>query len=153
MRQFFTKYKVPQPTTVIANPTLAGTEATLEGLQVGDTKYKVGGGKQLYLHNITIQTNSYVMLTCQIINQSDTAFTFDTLKTWLQTNNFINTNDCYMASGYYYYNSGSYLTIAGISYIAGDGGLSVIGKKEDNATFEHIGITTTSSFKDRIITL
>lgn len=30
-------------TTVIANPTLAGTEADLTGLQVGDTKYKVGG--------------------------------------------------------------------------------------------------------------
>ena len=33
-------------TTVVANPTLAGTEADLTGLQVGDTKYKVpaGGG-------------------------------------------------------------------------------------------------------------
>ena len=30
-------------TNVVANPTLAGTEADLEGLQVGDTKYKVGG--------------------------------------------------------------------------------------------------------------
>lgn len=30
-------------TTVVANPTLAGTEADLTGLQVGDTKYKVGG--------------------------------------------------------------------------------------------------------------
>lgn len=28
---------------VIANPTLAGTEDELTGLQVGDTKYKVGG--------------------------------------------------------------------------------------------------------------
>lgn len=33
-------------TTVVANPTLAGTEADLTGLQVGDTKYAVpqGGG-------------------------------------------------------------------------------------------------------------
>lgn len=30
-------------TTVVANPTLAGTEADLTGLQVGDTKYKIGG--------------------------------------------------------------------------------------------------------------
>ena len=29
---------------VEANPTLAGTESALEGLQVGETKYKVGGG-------------------------------------------------------------------------------------------------------------
>ena len=30
-------------TDVVANPTLAGTEDDLTGLQVGDTKYKVGG--------------------------------------------------------------------------------------------------------------
>ena len=34
---------IPTPTTVAANPTLAGTEADLTGLQIGDTKYKVGG--------------------------------------------------------------------------------------------------------------
>ena len=31
-------------TNVVANPTLVGTEADLEGLQVGDTKYKVPSG-------------------------------------------------------------------------------------------------------------
>ena len=37
---------IPAGSEVVANPTLAGTEATLEGLQVGDTKYAVpqGGG-------------------------------------------------------------------------------------------------------------
>ena len=38
-----TVYKVGG-TYVIANPTLAGTEVDLEGLQVGDTKYKVPSG-------------------------------------------------------------------------------------------------------------
>ena len=32
---------VPTPTTVVANPTMAGTEGDLTGLQVGDTKYAV----------------------------------------------------------------------------------------------------------------
>lgn len=32
-------------TTVVANPTLAGTESALTGLQVGETKYKVGGDR------------------------------------------------------------------------------------------------------------
>lgn len=41
-------------TEVVANPTLAGTEATLTGLQVGDTKYAVPGG-HLYKHNISMQ--------------------------------------------------------------------------------------------------
>ena len=39
---------------VVANPTLAGTESELSGLEVDGTKYKVGGGgSQLYQHNIT----------------------------------------------------------------------------------------------------
>ena len=33
-----------QGTTVVANPTLAGTEADLTGLQVGETKYKIPSG-------------------------------------------------------------------------------------------------------------
>ena len=37
-------YKVGGGTEVVANPTLAGTEADLTGLQVGDTKYKVPSG-------------------------------------------------------------------------------------------------------------
>lgn len=39
-------------TDVVANPTLAGTEADLTGLQVGDTKYKIpegGGGGALFI--------------------------------------------------------------------------------------------------------
>ena len=41
-------------TEVVANPTMAGTEGDLTGLQVGDTKYKVGVN-ELYLHNISIK--------------------------------------------------------------------------------------------------
>ena len=41
-----TVYKIDSSggTTVVANPTLAGTEDDLTGLQVGDTKYKVPSG-------------------------------------------------------------------------------------------------------------
>lgn len=48
--------KAEDATKVVANPTLAGTEAALEGLQVGDTKYKVeagGGGIEDYVINGT----------------------------------------------------------------------------------------------------
>ena len=47
-----TNYAIPQGTNVVANPTLAGTEANLTGLQVGDTKYAVpsgGGGNVDYV--------------------------------------------------------------------------------------------------------
>ena len=45
-------------TEVIANPTLAGTEDVLTGLQVGDTKYKVDTSQKLYEHNITMKVTS-----------------------------------------------------------------------------------------------
>ena len=38
--------------TVNANPTLAGTEAELTGLEVGNTKYKISGSTKLYKHSI-----------------------------------------------------------------------------------------------------
>ena len=40
----FLQEEIGGGTTVIANPTLAGTEADLTGLQVGETKYKVPQG-------------------------------------------------------------------------------------------------------------
>ena len=43
--------------SVVANPTLSGDEATLDGLDVDGTKYKVGGsGGKLYRHHLTITT-------------------------------------------------------------------------------------------------
>lgn len=43
---------------VVANPTLAGTESALTGLQVGNTKYAVGaGGIELYQHELTFSDN------------------------------------------------------------------------------------------------
>ena len=37
---------------VVANPTLAGTEAELNGLEVGSTKYKVRKGTTIYKHTL-----------------------------------------------------------------------------------------------------
>ena len=57
--------KAGDATKVTANPTLAGTESALEGLQVGDTKYKVeaGGNDNFFIVNIT--------------SPDDTNYTFD----------------------------------------------------------------------------
>ena len=62
--------KAGDATKVTANPTLAGTESALEGLQVGNTKYKVGGGITILDFNLTCSINySNSELSAQIINE------------------------------------------------------------------------------------
>ena len=60
-----------------ANPTLAGTEPVLEGLKLLGTDYKVGGGGDLYLHSLTINTASYSsgVYKITLLLKRDTAFT------------------------------------------------------------------------------
>lgn len=78
-----TIYGVPQPTTVVANPTLAGTEANLTGLQVGDTKYAVPtpidvvanpvlAGTESNLTGLQVGNTKYAVLTPHTINTYST---------------------------------------------------------------------------------
>ena len=62
-QELITLYKysyrlLDEESTVIANPTLSGDEATLDGLEVDGTKYKVGGSGgsevHLYEHRVNI---------------------------------------------------------------------------------------------------
>ena len=76
---------VPTPTTVVANPTMAGTEGDLTGLQVGDTKYKVGGGKKYYRHNVKI---AFVGKSYMFITSSGTQFTTTTFAEFLYANGY-----------------------------------------------------------------
>ena len=69
-------------TTVVANPTLAGTEDPLTGLQVGDTKYSVG--EKLYQHIITMGGGCGTV----IINNSSTKFNLTSFVEWLYDHNF-----------------------------------------------------------------
>ena len=72
--------------TVVANPTLSGNEATLNGLEVDGTKYKVGGGSggKLYMHilkigNINRENPCYLT----IYTSSETPFTTSTIFNYL----------------------------------------------------------------------
>lgn len=47
-------------TTVIANPTLVGTEDELTGLQVEETKYKINGA---YIHNVSYGNMAFQIVT------------------------------------------------------------------------------------------
>ena len=40
--------KLSELNQVVANPTLAGTEDNLQGLQIGDIKYKISEGSKLF---------------------------------------------------------------------------------------------------------
>ena len=91
--------------TVIANPTLSGDEATLDGLEVDGTKYKVGGSGgsevHLYAHYINMQVSSANHTNLSIYTNDNTAFTADTLLEWLKTNGFNGSNNnYYSANGY-----------------------------------------------------
>lgn len=80
-------------TEVIANPTLEGTEEGLNGLQVGETKYKVG--KQLYRHTVCVRltgsTNSNAI--CTIVCDKSDAFTLETLAQFIKDSGFTNANN------------------------------------------------------------
>lgn len=85
---------------VIANPELAGTEDDLEGLQVGNTKYKVGGGKQLYQHNIVLQLNSTGAVTLQLITDNNVTMNITEIADYIKTKSSGSTYPI-IASGYY----------------------------------------------------
>ena len=96
-------------TQVVANPTLVGTEADLEGIQIGSTKYKVGGGKQLYQHNIVVQYESgtnFFRIGFPIISESATAMDKSAVIDWIEAHipensNFIPAGVCSNSSGVY----------------------------------------------------
>lgn len=94
------KYQLPIPTDVIANPTLAGTEAELGSIQIGETKYKIGGGKQLYCHYMQIggQGNQVRL---NIVNDVSSAYTsVDQVTTYLY-NAVLRDSSGFLASGYF----------------------------------------------------
>ena len=72
-------------TEVVANPTLAGTEGDLTGLQVGENKYK----NKLYLHCIHAQTSVLPIedFYVNIYTKTSTPFTNSTFYSLLSSNN------------------------------------------------------------------
>lgn len=88
--------KAEDATKVVANPTLAGTEAALTGLEVGDTKYKVGS--QLYRHTLDIQIShdGHYSLYMFFYSTDPTPITLNSLKAYLQDNDYTDTYNPYV---------------------------------------------------------
>ena len=93
---------VPTPTTVVANPTMTGTEGDLEGLQVGDTKYKVpSGGGTIYIHMVQGYFTANWRFSALFFTGNDTPFTDSTLANYLKENGFtVSADKIYPASGH-----------------------------------------------------
>ena len=67
--------ELPVGTNAVANPMLTGTEQELTSLQVGNTKYKSGGGK-LYNHAIYyLISETDLSVYINVITSSSTPFT------------------------------------------------------------------------------
>ena len=141
---------------LIVNPTLAGTETALSGLQINGTKYKIdAGGEQLYLHIITMNwysTPKYACVTCFIINNSSTELTNNTISAYLVNKNFDGgANRNYFATGVYYSDaSTSYPIVA----ITGGSQKIYISYIIDNTSGIQVqNISTGIQIKDVVITL
>lgn len=129
---------------VTANPTLAGTEAALEGIQVGATKYKVGGGGTTkYVHNIVFeQVIGSCVLSFNIVNDVSTPYTgsatvFSALLSMLSVGGSIT------ASGAVHYSSNNIQIVSAIKK-ASDSRLDVVGAvlTLSNSTITNIDYAT-----------
>lgn len=98
-------------TEVIANPTLAGTEADLTGLQIGDTKYAIpsgGGGGSIYAHYINLFFDYRQRLYFSILSDSATPLsTVADIASVLYNHGFIDSSNSTICSGMYYQTSNS----------------------------------------------
>ncbi len=99
---------------VVANPTLSGNEATLNGLEVDGTKYKVGGGGSevhLYRHQIHFEFGNSAYGNTIILNNSNSPFTALTLLDYLSS--YTSYTNYYLAFGTYY-KQGNFFNIYGV---------------------------------------
>ena len=92
------------------NPTLAGTESAVTGIQIGTTKFKVEGGSQLYQHNICVvrvgQATGFNIQACFIlISKSSTAITKTNIITTLNNLGYNNYDKYILATGIIYDNT------------------------------------------------
>ena len=87
--------------TVVANPTLSGNEATLNGLEVDGTKYKVGGGgSEVHLYNhfctLSMQGDSR-KFTIEVITRDNNPLTLSSLIEILSERYTDGTKNCFNA--------------------------------------------------------
>lgn len=81
---------------LIANPTLEGNEETLSSIGIKGTNYAVGGGSEVHLYKHHIKIGGYnqnydnftLNVSFDIYLSTDTALTFENVKSWLSQNGY-----------------------------------------------------------------
>lgn len=83
-----------------ANPTLAGTEGTLESIEINGTKFKVGvGGAKKYMHILSVRMTGSYGYTISFVTSDNTPITADTWETyWAQHTELLSKN--FICSGF-----------------------------------------------------
>lgn len=127
---------IDEASSVIANPTLSGNEATLNGLEIDGTKYKVGGSGgsevHLYMHSILGGQNERFIL----YTNDNTPFTTSTVKEYIYNNiSRISITGTYDDNNYEYFwhslgVSGSSRSISKIGFYNNNGVLSKYSQHE-----------------------
>ena len=108
--------------TVVANPTLAGTESDLTGLEVNGVKYAVpsgsgGGGSEVHLyHHCVFVSMSGISFRINIYNSNTTSFVYNTLLSYIR-------EDCYCPDSSSFISASGGFTTNNVTYgIIGVGG-------------------------------
>jgi len=103
MKQLWAKEEIVNATkdNVKANPTLAGTETELSGLEVNGVKYSMpsGGGGKEYFHCIRYYTDNNNQAYINIKNNSSAPFTITSLCTFLKNLGCTYFTNLYVCSG------------------------------------------------------
>lgn len=141
----------------VANPTLSGNETELTSIGIGSAAYKVGGGKQLYQHNIMVsKSTSTLTFTLSIISNRATAYDITSLLDYIKANTECN------PSNIKEYTTKPYIIVSGESRISNR---VLIGIAEYNSTvylirYDVVNLTTDGveintdwSVNDNVITL
>ena len=138
----------------IANPILTGDESDLSSIQIGDNKYKIGGGKQLYQHCISFYSD-LVRFTTTIINDSPTQLNSVALiQTYLTEKGFIGKKKMLIASGAWY-GGGAVNVAIGLFKHASYNELHIAYAKGSDSSITSIQVPGLGSFtvEDTVLTL
>lgn len=146
----------------IANPTLSGNETELTSIGIGSVAYKIGGGKQLYQHNIKLFRSGFdYVCFFKIINDESTPYNDRINDLFTYLSQFTFTTNTNMLDSTYNYNvieatgrdQSSGVVIVGVGYDSSINKPSMLGFNVSSNSWTSRQLDTLPSVKDKVIAL